>query len=285
MKKILKSKKPLKKSTIQTLTGLSILFLASALSLSACATPIRTEEKIPPLTENVEQNESLSPFESYSHKIPEDTKNKIIAIYEELENLTPDEAIKLVEKSFFITDEFTKPESRAEFLETLKTEKLNKDFGNEPVTFVLEENLELKQKSPIYISVTEEKFDYIGISYNTESIWGYLNGNLFEDSQDTFVYNGLVVDFETTKNYDGQENLSLGYVYANIGDFVVSVYSYQNGNDFCIEFSKLFKIKDISFEDYAKEYGVDDPSLIGWTDSILENSKSKLSSEEKEFEK
>ena len=144
MKKILKSKKPLKKSTIQTLTGLSILFLASALSLSACATPVMTEEKIPPLTENVEQNENISPFDAYKHKIPEETKNKIIAIYEELENLTPDEAIKLVEKSLLITDKYTKPESRAEFLETLKTEKLNKDFGNDPVTFVLEENLELK---------------------------------------------------------------------------------------------------------------------------------------------
>ena len=32
--------------------------------------------------------------------------------------------------------------------------------------------------------------------------------------------------------------------------------------------SFLLKFKDISFKDYAREYGVDDLSLLGWTDFI-----------------
>lgn len=84
MKKILKSKKPLKKSTIQTLTGLSILFLASALSLSACATPVMTEEKIPPLTENVEQNENISPLMLISIKFQKKQKTKLLQFMKNL---------------------------------------------------------------------------------------------------------------------------------------------------------------------------------------------------------
>lgn len=289
MKKIIKNQTALKIKVGKILAGLTTLLFVATLPLSACATPTKTEEEVVPPTETTQPNGTLSPFDAYSQKIPNSTRAKIVAIYDALANLTSEEATKLAEESGFISN-FTKEESQADFLEALKTEKFNKDFGQEPVTFVLEENLACVQKNPIYISLTEGKYDYKSISYNANDIWGYLNGNLCEETQDKFVYNGLVVDFETTRQFSGEEYLSLGYVYANIGDYVVSVYSYENGKDFCIGFSRLFKISDISFEDYAREYGVDDLSLLGWTDSLLKDSKSqkaetKSPNTEKDIEK
>lgn len=266
MKKILKTNFG-KNLVIATLT------LSTILSFSGCTTPQKTEEVILPPIENTQPNETNSPFDSYSQEIPERANTIITSVYEQLINLSYEDKLKLVEESFYINNQYTKPESYSEFLETLKTENFNKDFGKEPVTFVEEENLDLNNKNPTYISLSNNEFSLKRIMYSANDIWGYLNGNLYEETQDKFVYNGLVVSFaKGIPNYS-IDPILVSDIYVNIGDYVFTIYFDDfNNQDFKIlSFNNLFKIKDITFEDYAKEYGVEDLSLIGWTDSILDN--------------
>lgn len=211
--------------------------------------------------------------EENPYELTDYSKRGLSVFYEKINSLTIEDLEEiLLSKDSLSYDKLSYLYDHEDLIEIVnlfeEKEQINKNFtvNGQKIGEITKTDIKTYSYGTHFVTLSNNSYEKNVFIDPKDSVWGITKAQLRKQDGRIIESGGVITTYYCDSN---SENASIDESYVNLGDYLLGFhYDFENRQQdvehIRLWVSSIYKITEQTLEEYLKQYGVDDMSLIGW---------------------